>query len=226
MIIGKGATGQGLDYNVDLVMCIDGTGSMGHIIKEVKENALTFYKKFTIAMEEVDKSVQQLRVKIILFRDIGVDSDSMVESKFFVLGEDGEDEEFHKFVDSIEAVGGGDLPESSLEALALAINSDWVRTGSVRRHVIHMYTDAPALKLGEKSSCAGYPAGMPADLAELREWWDGQRMELRAKRLQIFAPDTEPWSDIATWSNAFHVPGVDLKSTDLDTCIHLLVQSI
>ena len=111
MIIGKGATGQGLDYNVDLVMCIDGTGSMGHIIKEVKENALTFYKKFTIAMEEVDKSVQQLRVKIILFRDIGVDSDSMVESKFFVLGEDGEDEEFHRFVDSIEAVGGGDQKE-------------------------------------------------------------------------------------------------------------------
>lgn len=226
MIFGKGAVGQGLDYNVDLVMCIDGTGSMGHIIKEVKNNALTFYQKFVLAMEAESKSVQQLRVKVILFRDLGVDSEAMVESKFFTLGEEGEDEAFHSFVESIEAVGGGDIPENSLEALALAINSDWVTTGSVRRHVIHMYTDAPALKLGEKSSSPNYPAGMPADLAELREWWDGQRMEARAKRLQIFAPDTEPWSDVATWDNTFHVPELDLKSTDIDTCIHLLVKSI
>lgn len=227
MPIGKGAIGQGMDYNVDIVMCIDATGSMASIIDDVKRNALSFYQKFVDEMEAKAKSVQQLRIKVIAFRDYSVDSEAMVESKFFVLDE--ESREFHDFVNAIEASGGGDEPESSLEALALAMKSDWVRTGSVRRHVIIMYTDASALKLGEKSGEAGYPSGMPSDLAELREWWEGQRMEKRAKRLLVFAPDMEPWSDMVDWSNTFHTAskaGAGCDDTDIQTCIHMLVNSI
>lgn len=227
MPIGKGTVGQGMDYNVDIVMCIDATGSMASIIEDVKRNALSFYQKFVDEMEAKSKSVQQLRIKVIAFRDYGVDSEPMVESKFFVLDE--ESGEFHDFVNAIEASGGGDEPENSLEALALAINSDWVKTGSVRRHVIIMYSDASALKLGEQSGKPGYPSGMPADLAELREWWEGQKMEKRAKRLLIFAPDVEPWSDMVDWSNTFHTAskaGSGCDDTDIATCIHMLVNSI
>ncbi len=227
MPIGKGAIGQGMDYNVDIVMCIDATGSMASIIEDVKSNALSFYQKFVDEMEAKSKSVQQLRIKVIAFRDYSVDSEAMVESKFFVLDE--ESEEFHDFVNAIEASGGGDEPESSLEALALAMNSDWVKTGSVRRHVIIMYTDASALKLGEQRGEAGYPSNMPSDLAELREWWEGQKMEKRAKRLLVFAPDMEPWSDMVDWSNTFHTAskaGAGCDDTDIQTCIHMLVNSI
>ena len=42
--------GQGFNYAVDLVMCIDVTGSMSGIIDTVKKNALTFYKQFKAAM--------------------------------------------------------------------------------------------------------------------------------------------------------------------------------
>lgn len=34
--------GQGLKYNVDVVMCIDCTGSMGDLLDKVKANALKF----------------------------------------------------------------------------------------------------------------------------------------------------------------------------------------
>ena len=223
-------SGQGMDYNVDIVMCIDATGSMSSIIEEVKANALSFYQKFVDEMEAQDppKSVQQLRIKVIAFRDYGVDSEPMVESKFFVLPED--NEAFHDFVNGIEALGGGDEPESSLEALALAMKSDWVRTGSVRRHVVIMYTDASALPLEARAGQAGYPSDMPKDLAGLRDMWEGQYMEKRAKRLLIFAPDTEPWSDMGVdWTNAFHTAskaGAGCDDTDIQTCIHLLVQSI
>ena len=62
--------GQGMgDYNVDIVMCIDGTGSMGPIIEEVKANALSFYKKFIDAMDEEGKTADVVRVKVIVFRD-------------------------------------------------------------------------------------------------------------------------------------------------------------
>lgn len=228
MPIGK-IDGQGMDYDVDIVMCIDATGSMSPIIAEVKANALSFYQKFVDEMEAQvpPKGVEQLRIKVIVFRDYGVDSEPMVESKFFVLDE--EVEAFQEFVNGIEASGGGDGPENSLEALALAMKSDWVRTGSVRRHVILMYTDAPALPLSARAGQPGYPADMPKDIAELRDMWEGQYMEKRAKRLHVFAPDCEPWSDMVDWSNAFHTAsnaGAGCDDTDIATCIHLLVNSI
>lgn len=89
------STNQGLDYNVDIVMCIDATGSMSSIINEVKTNALSFYRKFVDAMNNECKSVQQLRIKVIAFRDYGCDTEPMVESKFFVL--DDESTDFHNF---------------------------------------------------------------------------------------------------------------------------------
>jgi hypothetical protein len=223
---------QGLDYSVDIVMCIDATGSMSSIIEEVKANALSFYQKFVDEMEAQDppKSVQQLRIKVIAFRDYGVDSEPMVESKFFTLGGgDDESDKFHEFISGIEAAGGGDEPENSLEALTLAMKSDWVRTGSVRRHVIIMYTDASALPLGARAGQPNYPADMPKDLAELRSLWEGQYMEKRAQRLLIFAPDATPWSDMTDWTNTFHTAskaGAGCDDVDIATCIHLLVQSI
>ena len=221
------STNQGLDYNVDIVMCIDATGSMSSIINEVKTNALSFYRSFVKAMKEGDKSVQQLRIKVIAFRDYGCDTEPMVESKFFVL--DDESTDFHNFVNGIEATGGGDGPENSLEAIALAMKSDWVRTGTKRRHVIIMWTDAPALALGARRESPNYPSDMPADLAELHEWWEGQEMDDRAKSLLIFAPDTEPWSDLVDWRNTFHEAsqaGQGCKETDINACIRMLVNSI
>lgn len=222
------AIGQGLDYNVDIVMCIDVTGSMDSIISEVKANALSFYQKFVDEMNNKEKSVQQLRIKVIAFRDYGVDSEPMIESKFFVLDE--EKDAFYDFVNGLEAIGGGNIPENSLEALALAMNSDWVRTGSVRRHVIVMYTDAPAIPLGTMAGKPGYPADMPSSLAELHELWESQAMEKRAKRLLIFAPDADPWPEFTGWGgNVFHTvseAGKGCDDVDMGLCIHMLVNSI
>ena len=40
-----------ISYNVDIVMCIDKTGSMTPIIEEVKRNAINFHKLFVEGME-------------------------------------------------------------------------------------------------------------------------------------------------------------------------------
>ena len=57
------------EYYVDVVMCIDGTASMKPIIDEIKESVLLFNAKFTDAMEEINKHIAQLRIKVIVFRD-------------------------------------------------------------------------------------------------------------------------------------------------------------
>lgn len=222
---------ESLSYHVDLVMCIDATASMFPVIDEVKMNAKTFYQKFIAAMEAKEKKVQQLRIKVIVFRDYAVDSQPMEESPFFILGDDqgNQTEEFINFVDGIEAVGGGDLPEHSLEALALAIKSDWVKTGNVRRHVVMMFTDATAHELGTMTHLPNYPSDMPASFAELREMWESQEMEQRAKRILLYSPDCEPWTNMIDWTNTFHASsraGTGLADVEMDTCIHMLVNSI
>ncbi len=224
--------GQG-EYNVDIVMCIDATGSMAPIINEVKSNALTFYEKFASAMEDSDKSVDILRVKVIVFKDYICDSEPMKESRFFELPRDSA--EFKNFVNGIEPTGGGDTPENALEAIALAVKSDWTTMYGKKRHAILVFTDAPALPLGERKDCPGYPAGMPKNLAELGAWWEGTTQDFsgsynpKSGRLVVFAPSAEPWTELQAWNRYWHTPskgGTGLDDVDMQAAIDLLVGSL
>src|SRR3712207_1969358 len=128
---------QGVKYNVDIVFCVDATSSMRDLIEMVKGNVLRFNEDLQKAMEEEGKVIDSLRVKVIGFRDYYFDGEkAMQESKFFSLPQ--EKEEFANFVNPIRAEGGGDIPENSLEALVLAMNSDWSTGGDKRRQVIVM----------------------------------------------------------------------------------------
>ena len=65
--------GQGLKYNVDIVMCIDCTGSMGDLLDTVKNNALKFYPDLRARCDEKGKEISELRIRAIAFRDFAVD---------------------------------------------------------------------------------------------------------------------------------------------------------
>ena len=224
---------QGMgQYCVDIVMCIDDTGSMSPIIDEVKNNAMSFYQKFVDSMEENDKEVSELRIKVIVFRDYICDSEPMVESDFFVLPR--QNVAFRDFVSGIEACGGGDGPENALEAIALALKSNWTTSGSKRRHAILVFTDAPALPMGERADSPNYPTGLPKNIAQLGAWWEGTDQSLgstyqkKAGRLVAFVPNAEPWTDITAWNRywpAFSSAGTGLNDVDIQAAIDLLVGS-
>ena len=226
-------SGQGMgEYCVDIVMCIDATGSMAPIIDEVKNNAMSFHQKFSAAMEESGKSVGTLRVKVIVFRDYICDTDPMVESRFFTLPS--ESSEFKAFVSNIEALGGGDTAENALEAMAYALKSDWALEGRKRRHVVLMFTDAPALPLGERADCDRYPSNLPKSFNELTEMWEeGNQVfesnyQISAGRFIAFVPNAEPWDNILTWSRCWPMyskAGEGLKEVDLETVFEVLVKS-
>jgi len=225
--------GQGMgEYCVDIVMCIDATGSMAPIINEVKDNAMSFYQRFIDSMEENDKDVAELRIKVIVFRDYICDSEPMVESSFFTLPE--QNSAFRSFVSSIEACGGGDGPENALEAIALALKSKWTTSGSKRRHAILVFSDAPALALGERAECPNYPSGLPTDIAQLGAWWEGTDQTLgstyqaKAGRLVAFVPNAEPWTELQAWNRywpAFSPAGTGLPDVDIQSAIDLMVGS-
>jgi hypothetical protein len=201
---------QGYTYTVDIVLVIDATGSMSPIIGAVKGSALSFYEDLSKAMEEKHKSIDSLRVRVVVFRDFYADSasDSLQASEFFALP--AEAAAFASFVNGITARGGGDEPETALEALAVAMQSDWAATSSKRRQVIVVWTDASAHPLDKNAARkpAGYPAGMPANLDELTDMWEGQTyMDDNAKRLIIYAPDAAGWSEIGPgWNRTLHFP--------------------
>lgn len=225
---------QGLTYNVDLVLCIDGTGSMSNIIERVKQGALKLEGDFQEAMREKDREVSSLRVKVIVFRDVFVDGDeSFMESEFFQLPE--EADRFASFVNGIRADGGGDEPESGLEALATAMRSRWEEGGDRRRHVIVVWTDAPPHPLelvAEHGAPPDYPPDMPRDFNELTDMWQGQTAAMSSsdKRLVLFAPDSEGWNDIDHhWDQVVQAvsrAGEGLAEHDYRTILSTIAESV
>ena len=111
------------------------------------------------------------------------------------------------FLKCIETENDGDVPEDGLEALAYAMKSAWNEEGRRKRHIIALFTNAPAHELGFGKNEATYPkAGMPKDFSELSEMWgdenDPGKMDYRSKQLLLFTPDVSFWHTIANcWEN-------------------------
>ena len=215
-------------YKVDVVMCIDATGSMSPFLELVKKNALSFYEDLRRTMENLDtpKVIDQFRIRIIAFRDYLADGKdaAMLRTDFFKLPE--QTAEFEAAVKSIKAAGGGDDPEDALEALGYAMKSKWTDESEYCRHIITLWTDAPAHKLGfgrdpengkyltdsgrtprlsveqVKANAAAYPEKMAKDFDELTRWWGVSRtdkdavMKQRNKRMVIYAPLEGAWLNV------------------------------
>lgn len=193
------------EYYVDIVLCIDGTGSMRPFINKVKESALSIYSKLEEEMILLNKNPARTRVKVIVFGDYAKDAEPMRESKFFELPQENED--LQAYVNGITVMGGGDIPENAIEAIATAMKSDWTTEGGrFRRHVVVMFTDAPALPLGVRSECPNYPTDLPKTMADLSAWWHGSDQEMSAGsyepdagRLVAFVPNDESWTQFESW---------------------------
>jgi hypothetical protein len=226
----------GLQYAVDIVFCIDVTASMTPVIEQVKQGALTFHDRLQETMAGKSKSISQLRVRVVAFRDFGDNpADALEQSEFLTIPD--QRTEFEQFVKGLNASGGGDVPESGLEGLWVAINSDWERGLDRRRHVIVLFTDAPAHAL-EGNPARGvhsYPQGTPGSMDELYEMWgysrsQDARMENGAKRLLLFAPDAAPWNVIsADWNNTIFLPsqaGDGLEEYEMSEIIDTIANSI
>ncbi|MFD9425415.1 MULTISPECIES: vWA domain-containing protein [unclassified Streptomyces] len=225
-----------LQYAVDIVLCIDATGSMFPVLDTVKTSALQFHDRLNDVMAKKGKAISQLRLKVIAFRDFGDNPDDAIEQTGFLVLPD-QSRDFETFVRGIDAGGGGDIPESGLEALALAINSPWEKGLDRRRHVVVMFTDAPAHPLGTVgASSQSYPSSIPRSMDELFEQWGYARsqsavMEQSAKRLVLFAPEGAPWQDpiAEEWDLTLHFEskaGQGLEEFEMDEIIETIANSL
>ena len=226
---------QGLQYHIDIVFCIDCTGSMGPVIDLVKEKVRKFPIDLKDALATKEKQVHELRIRVVAFRDLESDSDALEVSEFFMVEPSTDSANFESFVSRLGACGGGDEPESGLEALAIAMGSDWTDKGDRQRHLIVMFTDASAHKL--ESRIGEIPSQftdvVPADINGLTDNWDGgQAVKLKkaARRLIIFGPDAYPWNEISdAWGQTVYLPsqaGKGLEDVEYSTILDTVANSV
>ena len=201
--------------NIDIVFCIDGTASMRKCIQKVKDSARKFKDDFVDSMSELGSDLDSMRVKVIVFRDYECDSEAMAISPFFELP--AEEDDFAAYLATVDAIGGGDLPENGYEALYFAMKSEFT-TGPNDRQVIVLFTDADALELGERAGAANYPADM-VDMNGFTNMWaccdqeHPTNLRERNKRLVVYAPEATKYKELCTsrFNRATYVP-VDMAN--------------
>ena len=226
---------QGLQYHIDIVFCIDCTGSMGPVIDLVKEKVRKFPTDLKDALAVKDKQIHELRIRVVAFRDLESDSDALEVSEFFMVEPSTDSANFESFVSRLGASGGGDEPESGLEALAIAMGSDWTDKGDRQRHLIVMFTDASAHKLEDRIGAipSQYSDVVPADINGLTDNWDGgqaTKLKKTARRLIIFGPDAYPWNEISdAWGQTVYLPsqaGKGLEDVEYATILDTVQNSV
>lgn len=208
---------------------------MRSTLQSVKDAARDFHHVFKTRMADKEKFITGMRVRVVAFRDIFADDPSFEVSDFFNVEQDADS--LQLFLDGLRAKGGGgDGPESALEALSIALNSPWSTDANRLRHVVVMWTDAlphpleKGVNLHTQSLFRGVIAG---DLNELTDWWNDRqnnRIRHEAKRLVIFAPEKGAWIDIAeSWDNTVYLPSISgkgLREFEFDQILEILANSI
>ena len=103
--------------------------------------------------------------------------------------------------------------------------------------MIVLFTDAPGHPLRSPAAIASgtYPQSVASSEDDLFEEWGYQSsqsavMENSAKRLLLFAPELEPWPEIAAnWNNTIFFPsqaGEGLDELEMDEIIQTIVNSL
>jgi Icc-related predicted phosphoesterase len=135
---------------VDIVFLMDATGSMQNCIDRLKENLNVFIGTLTTKDANNSCPVKDWRAKVVGYRDFEVDGSDWYEDNPFTH----DAEELKRQLAKLVATGGGDDPESLLDAIYKLANmgqigkqdtedpAKWRYRSSAARVVI-VFTDAP-----------------------------------------------------------------------------------
>lgn len=193
----------------DLLIVMDATSSTQSYINQFKQHALSMYDEIILALKEKARIIDEMRVKVIVFRDLYVDQEKAIEeSPVFTLPQDAG--KYKAFLDGIESAGGGSLAESGLEGLAYGLSKmQWNKMGNKRRQICLFYSDDEAhpFEKAEKGTDEYYPKGMPHSLDEFSDWMESKQSKLirngfslKDFRCFLFVPRVYPYTEMADWT--------------------------
>lgn len=176
---------------VDFVFLIDATGSMQPVIDALKNNLNTFIDTM---IADVQSPVRDWRGKVFGFRDVEEDAEPFVDNPFVQK----DTTALKAQLASLKAEGGGDAPESLLDALfkvgsmpqmekgSQVLDPNKWRYRSSAARVVILFTDAP---FKEKMMIPEAKGGGVQDIINL--------MQNNRIILCIFAPEAECYDKLA-----------------------------
>lgn len=187
---------------VDIVFVMDVTGSMEPSIKDLAANVALFIDSLTHTDPNSGSPVKDWRAKVFGYRDVGDTSTQAFVDNPFVR----DAAALRSQLDSLKAEGGGDEPESALDALykvatvgntergAAEDASKW-RYRSEAARVAILFTDA---------SCHMQMAIPEAKGGSMQDLFN----VLMANRiiLNIFAPDMPCWDELSQVQKSEYMP--------------------
>jgi hypothetical protein len=135
---------------VDIIFVIDTSGSMGPAISQIGKNISGFVKNLK------PEDVKDWRVRVFSFGDLESDTPdiAMNVNRPWVAKSDDPQAIVDQFVECIENVkkqGGGDEPESSLDAVFLAARDGFDAEWTERTRAIVLFTDASPKKIQKET---------------------------------------------------------------------------
>jgi hypothetical protein len=199
---------------VEVVMCMDISGSMSSEISMVKNNALSFYDQFKEMCDAQGIDLEGLYSQVITYSDINVDAERALSvSDTYNLTKEEQREAFKAYVDDIYLAGGGDIPESGLEALMAAFKHDWGVDDGYHRQVVILWTDAPYKTINDNIYKKEVSEGVYEEMftastyEEVKAMWDSMPS---GRRMIIFGPygnsysNGGEWDLMDDWKNVVH----------------------
>lgn len=186
--------------NIDIVFCIDATGSMGSCLESVKKNTLRFIKEYveSVSEKDLERVIESVRAKAIVFRNFKCDGENaLMESPFFEIPT--KQDEFMEYLKNVNVGSEGNEGANGLEALYKAMRSDFV-TEPKGRQIIVLFTDSNFIPLGRQKDVKGYPSDMVDENGLIETWLCTQdhpsKLKERQKRLVIFAPEGSNYEEL------------------------------
>lgn len=214
------------NYVLDIVMCIDATGSMQSTLNSVQQSAATFDTQLRseLGLEANDPRFK-IRVRPIYFRDWkdtyyhniypSYYRDGLImAADFFDLDDSGETSAFQSFLNSEYATGGFDYPEASGACMNEGMRSNWYDVENQTDFpedenltvfpIIVVWTDNSIQQLSQTQSHMS--ATQPTTYSSFEAQWNNPSIIPQDPKLLIlFGPQNYTgWSTVKNWDNFVH----------------------
>ena len=187
----------------DIVFLIDATGSMQPAIDDLKSNIKNFFNSLSAAGANGSAVVKDWRARVIGYRDVKADKEDWYIDNPFVR----DAVQIEAQLDALQADGGGDEPESLLDALyRIAKFGSTPKHAQVEDPTKWRYRSEAARVVVVFSDASFHPRTSLSDAPGL-DWKEIANLAMQEKlRLSVYAPAMPCYDDLTQIDKCEYMP--------------------
>lgn len=186
----------------DIVFLVDTTGSMSPAIADLKNNIKTFFKKLSNPVGNDISVVKDWRARVIGYRDVKADHEWYIDNPFTRNVSD-----IEKQLDSLVADGGGDEPESLLDALYKVTKFGSTPKFAQEEDATKWRYRSEAARIVIVFTDASYHDTTMCDEAPNLGWEDIANLIMQERiRLSIYAPQMSCYDNLSQIDKCEYMP--------------------